>query len=69
MRRKLRVYIRDDSLVYSIKSYSEAYVNEAIDQACQILQDHVDTLGVARHKTEYTRLINKIRDIKTWEYR
>lgn len=68
MKKKLRVYIRDDQYVFAIKSYASAYVNEAVEQAALILENHAKTLGVARHKTQYDKLAAQIRDIKKWEY-
>lgn len=68
MKKKLRIYIRDDSYAFVLKSYAEAYVNEAVEQAALILENHAKTLGVARHKTQYDKLANRIRDIKKWEY-
>lgn len=40
MKKKLRIYIRDDRYAFVLKSYAEAYVNEAVEQAALMVSDH-----------------------------
>lgn len=68
MKKKLRIYIHDDKYVAVLKLYAKAYVNEAVEQAALMVADHGDSLNSARHKEEYRKLANRIRDIKKWEY-
>lgn len=63
MKKKLRIYIRDDRYAFVLKSYAEA-----VEQAALMVADHGDNLNSARHKEEYRKLANRIRDIKKWEY-